>query len=359
MVRNPNKTFWKNKKIFLTGHTGFKGSWLLLWLIELGAEVYGYSLQEEKDDQLFNQIFPKLSSKFINKYNNILDKELLNISIKEFSPDIVFHLAAQPLVRESYKDPLNTWNTNVIGTLNLLESLKNQSKDCSIIVITTDKVYKNFEWEYSYRENDQLGGYDPYSASKAASELAVSSWRNSFCGKEKYQNQYLQISTARAGNVIGGGDWAQDRIIPDAIRSLINSKVIEIRNPLAKRPWQHVLEPLLGYLLLAEDLHTTKKEDYTEFNFGPTIQSNQSVETLIDTVLKFWPGTVKKITPKLNYHEANLLNLNFDKAYKKLNWYPRWDFEETIERTVNWYKGVYEGENPYTACMKDIDKFLL
>ena len=295
-----NKDFWLNKKVLITGHTGFKGSWLLVWLNMLGADVYGLSLSTLPGKSLFTEITKKntLSKDFFIDIRNI---EKLKISINEINPDIVFHLAAQPLVRDSYKNPLETWSTNLMGSLNVLESLSVINNHCAVIMVTTDKVYKNMEWEYGYRENDQLGGYDPYSASKAATEIALSSWRDSFCGFDK-KGSNLLIASARSGNVIGGGDWAKDRIFPDVIRSLENGNEIFIRNPKSKRPWQHVLDPLAGYILLAEKLYKSnnslsKDSDNiftSAFNFGPNISSNKTVNFLVNEIIKHWPGNIKK-----------------------------------------------------------------
>ena len=354
MVRTLNYSFWKNKKVLITGHTGFKGSWLLSWLVKSGAEIKGIGLKPEDNINLFDQIESSLNDKFINVFGNILDKKFIEREIKEFQPEILIHLAAQPLVRESYANPLLTWETNVIGSLNILESAKKLLKKCAIVMITTDKVYKNREWIHGYRENDELGGHDPYSASKAACELAISSWRESFVGKSNHQTQYLKIATARAGNVIGGGDWAKDRILPDSIKSLISKKVIKVRNPLAKRPWQHVLEPLIGYLFLAEDLYL-KGDDYcSQFNFGPYLSSNKTVEELVEEIIKIWPGKWENPNQDNLLHEANLLHLQIEKAEQMINWQPKWDFKKTIKYTVNWYKDFNSGENPYEILLKNI-----
>ena len=254
-----NLIFWKDKKVLITGHNGFKGSWLTTWLLSLGANIFGYSLDIEKNSLYENLNFELQNEKtfgsILNKEGNINEFKNICSFVNEVKPDIVFHLAAQPLVKESYKDPLRTWNTNVIGTLNLLESLKQLSKKCAVVLITTDKVYKNKEWIYGYREIDELGGKDPYSASKAAMELAINSWISSFCGNKNYQTDKLEIASARSGNVIGGGDFSKDRIVPDLVKSIFNKDSLLIRNPNARRPWLHVLEPLSGYLVLAERLY--------------------------------------------------------------------------------------------------------
>ncbi len=361
-----NNEFWFNKKVLVTGHTGFKGSWLLVWLNMLGADVYGLSLSHLIGQSLFTEM---KKSKDLSKdfFVDIRDTAKLKIAINEIKPEIVFHLAAQPLVRESYKNPLDTWSTNLMGSLNLLESLTCVKSNCAVVVVTTDKVYKNMEWDYGYRENDQLGGHDPYSASKAATEIAISSWRESFCSFDK-KGSNLAIATARSGNVIGGGDWAKDRIIPDVIRSLENNKEINIRNPESTRPWQHVLDPLAGYIALAEKLYISKqllqknsKNIFsTAFNFGPNLSSNQKVITLVNEITKYWPSIVKKYNDDSNeLHEAEKLHLQFDKAFHLLNWKPNWDLEVSIKRTVEWYKKFIENSTySYDLCTSDIKLYM-
>ena len=354
-----NELFWKNKNVFITGHTGFKGSWLLLWLIKLGSNVTGYSLKPDNNFQLFKNLYPNIKDKFKHIEGDIRDLENLRESILANKPDIIFHLAAQPLVRESYLKPIETWEINTIGTLNILEAAsKSLENVCSIIIVTTDKVYENKEWTYGYRETDRLGGYDPYSASKAGAEIAVSSWRNSFCNNiNQTKNSNLHISTCRAGNVIGGGDWAKDRIVPDAINYLQNGQIIKLRNPNAKRPWQHVLEPLSGYILLAEKLYFYK-ELAESFNFGPLNKSNISVCELIQKIIKYWgSGDWESIHNNNEPHEAKLLQLQIDKAYNKLNWEPVLDIDKTVSKTVNWYKSYLKGETSYMLCLKDINNF--
>lgn len=357
-----DNNFWLGKRVLVTGHTGFKGSWLSLWLDKLGARVTGISIEPNTKPSLFEQLELE---KQITSHNiaDIRKKKVISEIIRESRPDIVFHLAAQPLVRESYENPLETWETNLIGSLNVLEALKPIEHSCAVIMITTDKVYSNREWDYGYRECDELGGHDPYSASKAATELAIASWRKSFCGLGKMQTNNVVIATARAGNVIGGGDWAKDRIIPDCIRALQKGETINIRNPAATRPWQHVLEPLGGYLDLAKALALTEidiqgKNPFAEaFNFGPNLESNRTVEELIETILKIWPGSWSNISDPLKLHEAKRLHLQIDKANHKLKWRPRWKFEKTVGRTVNWYKSNNEGMSAKECCLKDIKEY--
>ena len=353
--------FWKDKKVFITGHTGFKGTWLTLLLQKLGTnKICGYSLAPEPLPNLYRDIFGNSTQSIIDLRGDILHKKELKKKIQEFQPEIVFHLAAQPLVRESYNNPSLTWETNLIGTLNLLESLKDLDDKCSVVIITTDKVYKNKEWFYGYRENDSLGGYDPYSASKACTEIMVNSWRNSFCGKGNFKKENIKIATARAGNVIGGGDWAKDRIIPDFVRAVISNKAIKIRNPNSRRPWQHVLEPLSGYLMLAKTIHEdSKNSDYeSAYNFGPNISSNKTVLELVKEINKIWKCDYINNENPNDFHETKYLSLAIEKAYSELNWSPIWNFEETIEKTINWYRSVSEGRDPYKSCLSDIESYL-
>ena len=352
-----NDIFWKNKKVFITGHTGFKGSWLTMILLNMGAKVKGYSLPLNKENYLFGLIKGKISNEFIHLEEDILNKSFLKDQVQRFEPDIVFHMAAQALVRKSYFEPVLTWETNLLGSLNLLNSLKDIKKKCSVIIVTTDKVYKNKEWEFGYRENDALGGNDPYSASKAALEIAVDSWRKSFSGNGPMKNKNINIASVRAGNVIGGGDMAQDRIIPDAIRALKNSKPIKIRNPLSTRPWQHVLDPLSGYLLLAENLYRDPDNFSEAYNFGPSLDSNKTVLELSEKITKYWHGEIVNEKNKENLHEAKLLNLYTDKVFHKLNWKPKWDFERTVFKTIDWHKKFENGYDAYKISLEDINEY--
>ena len=341
--------------MLITGHTGFKGSWLSLWLSSLGAKVTGLALAPEGDCNLFSEL--DLSNSLNHNILDIADLAGLKDLIFKVSPEIVFHLAAQPLVRKSYDIPLRTWEINVNGTLHILEALKPSKDLCSVVFVTTDKVYKNNESCYGYRENDPLGGYDPYSSSKAASEIAIESWRSSFCGDKPFQTPYLRIATARAGNVIGGGDWSEDRIIPDMVKSQIEASELTVRNPASTRPWQHVLEPLSGYICLAEALH--KSKSYAKpFNFGPQIDSNRTVHDLIVEAFKYWPGRHRVLIDSESPHEARLLSLAIDRAYHELRWSPRWNFSTTVERTVNWYRKFHLGEaSALQCCLDDLTAF--
>ena len=356
-----NSTFWRGRRVLLTGHTGFKGSWLLLWLKQLGAQVWGYALAPEAEPNLFEQLtreYPP-GRGWQHRQDDLADLDSLKDWVQQAQPEVVLHLAAQPLVRRSYDDPLGTWATNVQGSLNLLEALKPIDHHCAVVMITTDKVYENREWAYGYREPDRLGGHDPYSASKAAAEIAIGSWRASFCGNAPHQTPHLRIATARAGNVIGGGDWAADRIVPDAMRALAAGEPIAVRNPSATRPWQHVLEPLSGYLRLAEALATETDLPCEAFNFGPHLESNRPVHELVTSMLSHWPGEWIDQSDPDAPHEAGLLHLQIDKAHHRLGWQPRWDYATTIQRTVGWYRAVHEGASPLDCCLADLSAYQL
>lgn len=351
-----NASFWRGCRVLLTGHTGFKGSWLALWLSHLGADVCGVALDAESTPALFNQL--GLAKQLLGHHLiDICDATALASVVGEFKPQVVIHLAAQPLVRRSYQDPLGTWATNVQGSLNLLEALKPLKHHCAVVMVTTDKVYANQEWDYGYREEDRLGGHDPYSASKAAAELAIASWRSSFCGEASHQTPHLSIATARAGNVIGGGDWAEDRIVPDAMRSLYSGNPIPVRRPEATRPWQHVLEPLSGYMLLAEKLLEDGDSFSSSYNFGPMLEANRSVRDLVETSLSFWQGSWQDCSDSMSPHEAGRLHLQIDKAHHQLGWNPLWSFHTTVKRTVSWYRAVNEGATPLECCLDDIQAY--
>lgn len=333
--------FWNGKCVLVTGHTGFKGSWLSLWLLHLGANVVGLSLEPDTQPALFDQL--NLAADLEHHIGDIQDAELMQRLIHQVRPDIVLHLAAQPLVKRSYVHPVSTWRTNVMGTIHVLEALKNCTQPCASVFITTDKCYENREWVYGYRETDLLGGHDPYSSSKAGAEIAIASWRRSF-----FEKGCVAVASARAGNVIGGGDWAEDRIVPDAMRSLSHNQPIPVRNPAATRPWQHVLEPLGGYLLLAQLLYeqltasTRSPQRLQEaFNFGPALASNRSVKELVEQILLHWSGEWLDQSDPQAVHEAKFLNLVTDKVYHTLAWQPVWNFERTIQETVDWYRQAH------------------
>ncbi len=354
-----DSSFWAGRRVLLTGHTGFKGSWLLLWLHQLGAQVWGYALKPEVSQSLFSELAQELSPGFgfNHQIGDLADQAVLAELVQRCQPEVVLHLAAQPLVRRSYQDPLGTWATNVNGSLHVLEALKPLQHPCAVVMVTTDKVYENREWDYGYREADRLGGHDPYSASKASAELAIASWRSSFCGQRAHQTPHLRIATARAGNVIGGGDWAEDRIVPDAIRALAAGEPIPVRNPLATRPWQHVLEPLGGYLRLAQMLACDPKPPCEAFNFGPTLTSNRPVKELVETMLIHWSGSWLDQRDPNAPHEAQSLHLQIDKAHHSLGWSPRWDYATTVERTVDWYHQHHQGLSAMACCLADLNAY--
>ena len=356
------KSFYKNKRVLITGHTGFKGSWLCEWLLALGAEVHGFALEPPTRPSLFNQL--KLEKRIASHtIGDVRDLDLLVRTMRRVKPDFVFHLAAQPLVRLSYEKPAETFDTNVMGTVNVLEAARRIGRtqfghqisghQISVVCITTDKVYENNEKGRPFRETDPFGGHDPYSASKGACEIVISSYRRSFFGTP---DSPVWVASARAGNVIGGGDWAKDRIVPDAMRALAKGEVIPVRNKISTRPWQHVLEPLGGYLTLGAAL--AKRERFDEvcggFNFGPDPKANRTVKELVEEMLKWRKGAwVDKSDPNA-VHEAGLLNLDIRKARKVLGWKPRWAFEETVKNTVQWYAAVANGANPVEATNAQI-----
>jgi CDP-glucose 4,6-dehydratase len=330
---------YKNKKVFITGHSGFKGSWLALWLHTLGAEVTGYSLKPEELSH-----FNLLNLPIKNYFEDINDEQTLSRAIKESKPDIIFHLAAQPLVRDSYRDPVTTYNTNVLGSMKVYWTAL-QAGVQSLVSITTDKVYENHEWPWGYREVDQLGGHDPYSSSKACVELMTDSFRKSYLTEHK-----MYLATARAGNVIGGGDWARDRLIPDLVRSASLSEKTPIRNPHSIRPWQHVLEPLHGYLMLGEQLLLKNKTFCTGFNFGPESQDVASVEQMCELAKKNWNKIEAHfIGETVHLHEAGILKLDITKAREQLKWAPKWNSVKATQMTINWYKDYYQEQKISSA----------
>ena len=332
---------YEGKKVFLTGHTGFKGSWMLLLLSELGANVKGYSLNPMETNSHYNLI--KGNEKCNSVIADIRNKETLKTEILDFKPDFVFHLAAQPLVRDSYDRPVETYEVNVLGTLYLLEAVRELTGACDIVIITTDKVYQNNEWNYPYRELDRLGGYDPYSSSKACVELLVDSYRNSFFNNKNYREHGKSLATARAGNVIGGGDWSKDRLLPDIVGSLKENKKILIRNPEAVRPWQHVLDPIYAYLILALKLQENPKKFGRAWNFGPSVEDSMKVIQLATLSIEQWgKGSLEVIDNTQMHHEAGLLKLDVSDSSEILNWKPRYDSVMAVQRTIDWYKKFTE-----------------
>jgi CDP-glucose 4,6-dehydratase len=368
---NFNQTF-KGRRVLVTGDTGFKGSWLCEWLLAEGAEVYGLGLAPNTEPALFDQL--DLANRIHHTELDIRDAKALRDYVAQVDPEIILHLAAQPLVRLSYEIPVETYATNVMGTVHLLDAIRQHSSaithPLSAIFITTDKCYENKEWLHSYREEDPMGGHDPYSSSKGACEIAIQSFRKSYfndpdaCG--------VAVASARAGNVIGGGDWALDRIIPDCVRALQKGASIPVRNKVATRPWQHVLEPLGGYMLLAAELWRGLNNQpplqanfpYTDlcgaFNFGPELASNRSVDALVKEVLKSWPGEWEDCSDPNAHHEASLLNLAIDKAHHMLNWSPKWQFETTIQETIDWYRAIdKDSSQAATLTKKQIETYTM
>ncbi len=356
MEENLLKVF-KNKNVLVTGHTGFKGSWLVIWLLKLGANVIGYSLdpKTEKD----NYVLSKLEDKIIDVRGDIRDFDKLNEVFEKYKPEIVFHLAAQPLVRYSYRYPRDTYDVNVIGAVNILECIRKYKETKVGVIITSDKCYKNNEWVWGYREEDRLGGYDPYSCSKSCVELLVASYKDSFFTEDNYLSNGKVIASARAGNVIGGGDWSEDRLIPDCIRALEEKNDIVIRSPNAIRPWQHVLEPLSGYLMLAAKMYLEGLEYTGAWNFGPEYKNIVNVSQLVERIVNVWgEGVIKLINTKKDLHEAKLLSLDINKAKYYLEWFPKWDIDMTINKTIEWYK-IYSEIDVFNLCQKQIDEYTL
>lgn len=339
--------YYKGKRVFLTGHTGFKGSWMLSWLHALGAEVKGYALAPDNEADHFNII--KGAELCESVIGDIRDKNKLEKEIIDFQPDYIFHLAAQPLVRLSYQIPSETFEVNAIGTAHVLDAVRKLVKPCVVILITTDKVYENKEWHYPYRETDRLGGYDPYSASKACAELIISSYRNSFFPTEGYETHQKSIASARAGNVIGGGDWAKDRIIPDIVRALSKNEPIEVRNPDAVRPWQHVLEPIGGYLHLGTKMTDDPIRYADAWNFGPFMEDNLTVKQLVESAIEIW-GMGSYHTPQYDkpLHEAKLLKLDINKTVNELKWRPKMNAETAIKWTLQHYQEKLSNSNSVT-----------
>jgi len=336
-----------NRRVLVTGHTGFKGAWLCQWLLDLGATVSGIALAPNTEPSLFHQL--GLENRLNHHIQDIRQAGGVTAIIRDFRPDFVFHLAAQPLVRLSYEQPVETWETNVLGTIHVVEALRLLDHPCAAIFVTTDKCYENREWLYAYREADPLGGHDPYSSSKAGAEIAVAAWRRSFFPA----GSAVKIATARAGNVIGGGDWALDRIVPDTMRALHRGETVPVRNKTSTRPWQHVLEPLSGYLWLAALLAGPDSDPLREaFNFGPRIESNRTVAELVVEILKHRPGQWEDRSNPNAPHEAGLLNLSIEKAFHLLGWRPVWDFEQTISHTTDWYTRAEQGSDTPAALTR-------
>lgn len=346
-----DQNFWQGKRVFLTGHTGFKGSWLSLWLFSLGAEVKGYALNPPTSPSLFNEA--KVDSLIDSQIGDIRDQDTLHESMTKFSPDILIHMAAQPLVRYSYNEPIETYEVNVIGTAKVLEVARSCPNVKSIVNITTDKCYENDGRSESYKEEDAMGGYDPYSSSKGCAELVTSSYRRSFL-----QEQRMGLASVRAGNVIGGGDWADDRLIPDILRSFEKNEPVVIRNPKATRPWQHVLEPLSGYLILAQKLYEDQKEYAEGWNFGPNEKDVKPVDWILNKMIAKWPNSSWELDSSSNPHEANFLQLDISKAESKLGWRPIWELGHTLEKIIDWHQAWINKEDMQTVCLSEIKAYM-
>jgi len=350
------KDFYKGKRILVTGHTGFKGSWISIWLHKMGAEVIGLALEPVtgRDNFVLSGIGEKINA---DLRVDIRDQQLLKSIFAKHQPEIVFHMAAQPLVRLSYDIPVETYEVNLMGTINVLEAIRSTESVKVAVMITTDKCYENKEQIWGYRENEAMGGYDPYSSSKGAAEIVIASWRNSFFNPLQYDKHGKSIASVRAGNVVGGGDWALDRIIPDCIRALETEKPINIRNPKSIRPWQHVLEPLSGYLLLAQKMWFEPLKYCGGWNFGPRMDSILDVWTVAKHVVtEYGTGDLKDISDPTEVHEATLLLLDINKAVFELGWEPKMNIEECISLTVDWYKH-YDKESVYELCCEQINRF--
>lgn len=355
-MKNFLNGFYKGKKILITGHTGFKGSWLCLVLNKLGADIYGYALEPPTIPSLF--IEAKISQ-FIKSFcGDIRNLNYLTEVLNEVNPEIIFHMAAQPLVRESYKNPVETYEVNVMGTVNILEACRKTSSVRAIVNVTTDKCYSNKEWHWGYREDEPMGGYDPYSNSKGCSELVTSAYRDSFFNSRDYGAHHISLASARAGNVIGGGDWAQDRLIPDFIKSISKGEKLKIRNPYAIRPWQNVLEPLIGYLTLAEKLFTDGAFYAQAWNFGPDDKDSKNVEWIANKLCSIWgEDAAYEIDSSPQPHEANYLKLDCSKAKALLDWHPKMDLEDSIKHIVEWNKAFLNGENIRRVSENQIDEY--
>jgi CDP-glucose 4,6-dehydratase len=348
-----NPSFWSGKKVFLTGHTGFKGSWLSLWLQMMGADLKGYSLVPNTSPNLYTKA--KVFENMESEIGDIRDLSSISKSMQDFNPDILIHMAAQPLVRLSYQEPVETFSTNVMGTVNVLEAARNCSNLKSIVSVTTDKCYENKEWEWGYRENEPMGGHDPYSSSKGCAELVTAAYRRSFFSSK----ETASLASARAGNVIGGGDWAEDRLIPDILNAFERSEPVIIRNPLSTRPWQHVLEPLSGYLLLAEHLYVLGDEFAEGWNFGPVDDDCKSVGWILDKMVNKWGnGASWDLDLNNNPHEANFLKLDCSKAASRLKWHPKWKLEYTLELIINWHQNYLSKGNINEECINEIKNYL-
>ncbi|MBC8212896.1 MAG: CDP-glucose 4,6-dehydratase [Gammaproteobacteria bacterium] len=349
--------FWQGKKVLITGHTGFKGSWLSLWLQQFGAEVVGVSLDPPTTPSLYQQA--QVADGMISLRADIRDLESMKAIFEQHQPQIVFHLAAQSLVRYSYREPVETYASNVMGTLHILEAIRSCGSVRAGVMITTDKCYQNREWEWGYRENDPMGGHDPYSSSKGCAELLIASYRASYFPAEQYAQHKVAIASARAGNVIGGGDWAEDRLIPDIVRAFQQGETVRVRNPNAIRPWQHVLEPLAGYMMLAQRLFVEGSEWADAWNFGPAEEDARPVEWIVQAMTAQWGDDSSwVIDDGLHPHEANYLKLDCSRAHGRLKWRPRWVLADALKQIVIWHKAHGEGVPSRALCQQQITEYM-
>jgi CDP-glucose 4,6-dehydratase len=351
-----NPEFWRGKRVFITGHTGFKGSWLSLWLQRLGVDLTGYALVPPTNPSLFD--VANVESGMHSVIADIRDSATLTKAMQEAEPDIVIHMAAQPLVRYSYQAPVETYATNVMGTVHLLEAIRQTNCVRAVVNVTSDKCYENKEWPWGYRENEYMGGYDPYSNSKGCAELVTAAYRNSFFNPAKHHEHGVAIGSGRAGNVIGGGDWAVDRLIPDILRAIEIGQAVNIRSPRAIRPWQHVLEPLSGYLTLAEKLFTDGPECGEGWNFGPADEDAKPVQWIVEQLATQWgDGAQWKLDNKPQPHEAHFLKLDCSKAKARLNWQPRWPLSTALANIVSWHKAWLDGSNMQSITLNQITQY--
>lgn len=352
-----NPEFWKNKTVLVTGHTGFKGSWLSLWLQYLGANVIGYALKPPTEPSLFDMA--DVASEMTSLSGDIRNLDNVKQVFEKYRPEIVIHLAAQSLVRYSYNEPVETYETNVMGSLNVLEGIRSINTVRSVLMVTTDKCYENKEWLWAYRENEPMGGHDPYSSSKGCAELLIASYRNSFFSPEKYPEHGTAIASVRSGNVIGAGDWAEDRLVPDIIRAFQKSQSVNIRNPFAIRPWQYVLEPLSGYLTLAEKLYDHGIDYAQAWNFGPLEEDSKTVEWIVKKMADYWGENANWTEDSIEHpHEANCLKLDCSKAHYKLYWWPKWNLEYALRKIIEWHKAELEDESLKEKCIEHIIEYV-
>lgn len=351
-----NATFWAGKHVFVTGHTGFKGSWLSLWLQQFGAHVTGYALAPPTNPSLFE--VARVAQGMTSVISDIRDGPALTQTMRKAAPDIVIHMAAQPLVRRSYVDPVENYSTNIMGTVHLLEAVRQTPSVRAVVNVTSDKCYENKEWVWGYRENEPMGGFDPYSSSKGCAELITAAYRNSFFNTNKHSEHQVALATARAGNVIGGGDWAEDRLIPDILSAIQRGQNVNIRNPHATRPWQHVLEPLSGYLALSEKLYTEGSVFAEAFNFGPAEEDAKPVEWIVERLTQQWGDGANWMLDQADHpHEANYLKLDCSKAKMRLGWRPRWTLEAALEKIILWHKAYIRGDDMRELTLRQISAY--